>query len=293
MAPAKFQKIGIVIKHRIEEANNLAQELAAYFQEKKLKVYFASEAKDVCTLAMGVECATKEDLIKNCDLLVVLGGDGTFISAARRMVERSIPILGINMGTLGFLTEVRKTEAKKILDEVLAGKYKVSERIMLESTLIRSGKEISNVVVVNDAVVHKAAIARIIELEISINGSVLTKMRGDGLIISTPSGSTAYSLAAGGPAIEPTVPALVISPICPHALSLRPLVIDDSSEIALTLKNGTETILTWDGQTSVQLQEGDVIRIRKYGKHVLSVIQPKTSNYFDILREKLKYGVRE
>jgi NAD+ kinase len=293
MGKTKFRNIGIAIKQKVPEANELALLLAENLKNRGMKVLFAAESQDVCTLAMGTACASREELVEKCDLILVLGGDGTFISMARRMTSRSVPMMGINMGTLGFLTEVKKGEALQMVDRVLAGTFKVSEHILLESLLIRDGKEIARQIVSNDVVVHKAAIARIIELETSINKNLVTTMRADGLIVATPAGSTAYSLAAGGPVIEPQVPALVITPISPHSLTLRPLVVDFLSQISIKVRNSTDSVVTWDGQNSHSLQLGDEILVRKYDKHSLQVIQSNDRNYYGILREKLKYGYRD
>ena len=293
MSKTKLRNIGIVIKQKIPEANELALLLAENLKSRGIKVLFAAESQDVCSLAMGTACASREELVEKCDLILILGGDGTFISMARRMVNRSVPLMGINMGTLGFLTEVKKTEALTMLNRVLAGTFKLSEHVLLESILMRGGKEIARMVVSNDVVVHKAAIARIIELETSINDNLVTTMRSDGLIVSTPMGSTAYSLAAGGPVIEPSVPALVITPICPHSLTLRPIVVDNHARISIKVRNSTESVVTWDGQTSHSLQLGDDILVRKYYKHNLQVIHSNDRNYYGVLREKLKYGYRD
>ena len=293
MPKPKIRNVGIVIKQKVSAANDLAQELAAYLKSKGIEVSFASESQDVCAAVTGTECATKEDLVKRCDIILVLGGDGTFISVARLMRDRSIPVMGINMGTLGFLTEVKRAEAMDTVEKALNGECRISSRILLEATLLRSGKEIDRQIIVNDAVVTKAAIARIIDLQVAINGNPLTTMRADGLIISTPAGSTAYSLAAGGPVIEPSVPALAITPICPHSLTLRPLVVDDYSVISITLSSQTEAVVTWDGQASHELTLGDMVQVKKYDKHMLQVIRTPERNYFGLLREKLKYGYRD
>ncbi len=182
---------------------------------------------------------------------------------------------------------------KEILDRVISGKFTLAARILLESSLWRSGKEIAKQIIVNDVVVHKAAIARIIETELKIDDNIVTSIRGDGLIIGTPAGSTAYSLASGGPVIEPSVPALTMTPICPHALTLRPLIVGDNSSISVRMVRGGEAIVTWDGQSSERLMPDDIITIKKYKKHSLQVVQVPDRNYYGLLREKLKYGYRD
>jgi NAD+ kinase len=288
-----IKKVGIVVKHRVAEANNMALDLAKVLKRLGVKTFFASESRELCERGLGVECASKEDLIDEADLILVLGGDGTFISVARLMYKRSVPLMGINMGTLGFLTDVKRSEAQDMLKPVLAGKYATAKRILLTSSLIRKGEEIARQIIVNDVVVHKAAIARIIESELNINGETLANIRGDGVIVSTPAGSTAYSLAAGGPVIEPSLPALIMTPICPHSLTLRPLVINDSSQVDIRLIRGGEAIVTWDGQSSERLMPDDIIKVSKYKKHSLQIVQLPQRTYYGLLREKLKYGYRD
>jgi NAD+ kinase len=228
-------------------------------------------------------------------LIVVVGGDGTYLSIARLMRDRSVPVMGINMGQLGFLTEIKRSEAHDILAEILCGKPAIiSERALLEVTLARMGKIIFQGPVVNDAVVSKGAIARIIDLDIAINGSWVHSVRADGIIVSTPTGSTAYSLAAGGPIIEPSVPALVLTAICPHSLTQRPLVIPDTSEVQILLKRRPgHVLMTLDGQDAVDMKEDDIVTIRRFKKHSLKLISSPTRDYFQLLREKLKFGIRD
>lgn len=241
-----------------------------------------------------VTIVKKPKLVDVCDLIVVLGGDGTYLSIARLMKNRSVPVMGVNMGQLGFLTEIKRTEALETISSLLRGMPPViSERALLEVTLERKGKIIFHGPVVNDAVVSKGAIARIIELEVGVNGKWLHRVRADGVIVSTPTGSTAYSLAAGGPIIEPSLPALILTAICPHSLTQRPLVIPDSAEIQIHLKQRPgHVFLTLDGQDVVDMKEGDVVNIRRFKKHSLKLISSPTRDYFGLLREKLRFGER-
>lgn len=276
------------------EASQLALDAADYLKKRGYEVAFASESKDICDRALGTRCTTKESLIRVSDLIVVLGGDGTFISVARLMKSENTPILGVNMGQLGFLTEIKKSELFEGLSAAVRGKLPISERTMLECSLIRKGKTIAKQPIVNDVVVSKGAIARIFDMEVQVDGKLVTNIKADGIIVSTPTGSTAYSLAAGGPIIEPSVPALVIAPICPHSLTLRPLVVSDASKVTITprYKSGS-VVLTLDGQTSFDLQPNDIVRITKYPKHSLQVLRWPKRDYFALLREKLKYGYRD
>lgn len=286
--------IGLVIKQNMPEANEFALQIADHIKKEKLKVAFAMESKDICDLAMGSACQTKEDLIKKSDIILVLGGDGTFISVARLMIGRSIPILGINMGQLGFLTEVKKSEIFEALEQVIQNKLPISKRTLLECTLVRNKKTLQKIPVVNDIVISKGEIARIFDMQVSVNESLVSHIKADGLILSTPTGSTAYCLAAGGPIIEPTLPVVAMLPICPHSLTLRPLILPDQATIQVIphFRSGS-VILTLDGQTSINLNSGDQICVTKFKKHSLQILHWPKRDYFALLREKLKYGYRD
>lgn len=288
------KKVGIVIKHSVPEANAWALQAAEILKKKKIEVAFASESKDVCTKAMGTLCETKEDLIRNCDFIMVLGGDGTFISVGRLMIEKSIPILGVNMGQLGFLTEFKLNEMEESLVAAVNGELEISERTMLECTLKRGKEVLIKAPIVNDVVVSKGEIARIFDVEVNVDGRMVAKIKGDGLIISTPTGSTAYTLAAGGPVMEPKVPAMAITAVCPHAVTLRPLILPDTADVVLIpqFRSG-RVILTLDGQKSFDIELGDLVRVTKYDKHKLKIFKSPKRDYYSLLREKLKYGYRD
>jgi NAD+ kinase len=299
----KFQKIGLVIKHRNPEAASLAIEMAQNILWKKGTPIFCDESKNIRTELLKlarvsetkVPMLAKAKLPEKCDCIIVLGGDGTLLSVARLVQKKSVPIIGINMGTLGFLTETKKDEAMDLLEDLLSARpeFDIDERTLLEVTLKRKGKTVFQGPVVNDAVVSKGAIARIIGMKVSIDGQAANHIRADGLIVSTPTGSTAYSLAAGGPILLPDLPALVVTPICPHSLTQRPMVLHDSSliEISLDFRPG-HVLLTLDGQDAFDLQENDVIQIRKSDKHRLKLMKCKSRTYFDLLQEKLDFGRR-
>ena len=234
----------------------------------------------------------REDLPGCCDLLIVLGGDGTLLSAARLAAERKVPILAVNLGGLGFLTTVSQDEIYPILEEIFSGKHRVSERVMLEAEIVRGGAVIRRQIALNDAVLNKAALARIMDLELRVDGEYVTTYKADGLILSTPTGSTAYSLAAGGPIVYPIVEAFVVTPICPHTLTNRPLVIPDSAKIEIDFKAEDDAVfLTLDGQVGIELVRGDHIVVRK-APEKLYLVRPAKKTYFEILRSKLKWGER-
>lgn len=274
--------VGIVTKHNVAEARKLAQLAAARLQKKGCKVLIEGNKTNV------------DELIRQSDLMLVFGGDGTFLSVARRMIKRSIPILGINMGQLGFLTEVKKDELAASLDDALSGKLETSERTMMECVHMRKGKKLSTTVVVNDIVVSRGEIARIFDMQVLVDSYLVANIKADGLIVSTPTGSTAYGLAAGGPIIHPGVACMEIAPICPHSLTLRPIIIPDESEITIIpqYRSGT-VILTLDGQTSMELRSGDAVKVTKFARHKLWVLRSSERDYYSLLREKLKYGYRD
>jgi NAD+ kinase len=259
MARNQARKIGFVVKHHHAEAAALAIELSNFILSRGRTVYFATESSAIATrlkkklspgLRARVKVCEKVGLVDSTDLIIVLGGDGTFLSIARLMREHSVPVMGVNMGKLGFLTEIKRSEVFQVLQGVLDGKrLSIRERSLLEVTLHRKNKIIFRGPVVNDAVISKGAIARIIGLQIAVNGRWAHDVRADGIIVSTPTGSTAYSLAAGGPIIEPSLPAVVLTPICPHSLTQRPIVIPDTDVIQLFLNDRPGHVyLTLDGQ---------------------------------------------
>ncbi len=306
MKKLSFKRVGLVIKHHQPEASALALEIAQHLLEhgpKGCKIIFATESRTVAmalgSLAKGrqtqIQIVEKQKMVDIADFIVVLGGDGTYLSVARLMRKRSVPVMGINMGTLGFLTEIKRSEAISSLQALLDGTPPViSERTLLEVTVKRKGKTVFQGPVVNDAVISKGAIARIIGIRITIDGTLANTVRADGLIVSTPTGSTAYSLAAGGPILEPSVPALILAPICPHSLTQRPLVIPDRAEIRLTLTHRPgHVLLTLDGQDAVDLKEDDEVIIHRYRKHSLKLVSATGRDYFGLLREKLKFGLRD
>lgn len=305
----RVKKIGMVIKHHHPEAATLATQLAQVILARGLTVAFATESRSVAGdikrmtrtvrgAASRIQIVEKQKMVDVCDLIVVLGGDGTYLGIARLMKNRSVPVMGINMGQLGFLTEIKQSEAFETLELLLSGIKSpktpiISERALLEVTLRRKNKIIFQGPVVNDAVISKGAIARIIGMHIAINGQSVNTVRADGIIVSTPTGSTAYSLAAGGPIMEPSVPALIIAPICPHSLTQRPLVVPDTSEITICLTHRPgHVLLTLDGQDAVDMKEEDVVTVRRFKKHSLKLISSPTRDYFNLLREKLKFGHR-
>jgi NAD+ kinase len=242
----------------------------------------------------GVDVVTDEQEVgRTAELVVVLGGDGTLIHAARLLGGRRVPILGVNMGNLGFMTEVPQGELYPALERALAGEARVTERMKLRVHLHRGGRPERDLdaEVLNDVVIGKGALARMAELDARFGGEYVATYKADGIIVATPTGSTAYSLAANGPLVYPTMRGMILSPICPHTLTQRPLVLPDELTVQIVLTNDSEVYLTLDGQKGVRLAKGDLVQVKQSANRVLLVQNPNL-DYFGILRAKLRWGER-
>ena len=283
-----LQTVGIISRPRRQHLSVVVPPLLKWLEARGVSaVYDEETANSLPDTSRG---RTRQLVADSSQLLLVLGGDGTMLAAARLAASRNIPILPINMGSLGFLTSFTLDELYPALEDTLTGRSSVGQRVMLQVQLERAGSVIENQSALNDAVINKGALARMIELHLIINSEFVCRYRADGLIVASPTGSTAYSLSAGGPIVHPAVESFVITPICPHMLSDRPLVIRDSSSIEMKLSADTESVfLTLDGQRGIPLQPTDRVRISR-AKESLKLIQPPKKSYFDILRSKLKWG---
>ncbi|HYL86553.1 MAG TPA: NAD(+)/NADH kinase [Candidatus Angelobacter sp.] len=280
--------VGILSRPRRAQLSVVVPPLLKWLEARGLTAVFDEET--AAALPGGAKGQSRSSVADASQLLLVLGGDGTMLAAANLAAPRGIPILPINMGSLGFLTSFTLEELYPALEETLAGRYSVSQRVMLKGELQRKGVTIEEQRVLNDVVIHKGALARMIQLELHINSDFVCRYRADGLIISSPTGSTAYSLSAGGPIVHPAVESIIVTPICPHTLSDRPLVIPDSSALEVKLHGETESVyLTLDGQRGIPMQPTDVLRVRR-AADCLKLIQPPKKPYFEILRNKLKWG---
>lgn len=237
--------------------------------------------------------ASPEELGERSDLMVVLGGDGTLISAIRAIGDHHVPVLGVNLGSLGFLTEITLDDMYSSLSGWLGGEFHETSRMMLEIMLDRGGEIVESHHVLNDVVINKGALARIVDLETSVDEQYLTTYKADGLIIATPTGSTGYSLSAGGPIIHPGIDSIVVTPICPHTLTNRPIVVSDASTVRVMLRTmpDEEVFLTLDGQVGVRLLAGDLVTVTASKRRARLVSSP-TRCYFEVLRTKLKWGER-
>ena len=290
----EITRIGIVAKGGLHAAADHLDQLASWLRARNIKPIFDTETGKL-TKDAG-ETRARDELPSDVDLVVVMGGDGTLLSMATRtaLAGRDTPILGVNFGSLGFLTEVRIDELYDVLESVLNGTATFDERAMLAADAYRAREHFDSRIVLNDVVFTKAALSRIIELSVSVGAGLVTKVKADGLIVATATGSTAYNLAAGGPIVHPRADAIVLTPIAPHTLTNRPIVIPGSEviEIRPQVVSGVEDIyVTYDGQTGYPLQQNDVVRVRR-SERTLRLVKAPARSYFEVLREKLKWGER-
>ncbi len=284
-----MKKIGIITNPGKEGAVEAARKLIRWLEKRKVRVYLDLDTSNSLNRSDGYP---REKIPSQVEMILVLGGDGTLLSLIRLMGDQKVPILGVNLGGLGFLTEVTRKELYQVLEGALRGEFTSDWRMLLNVRVHREGKPIAVYSVLNDAVINKGALARIIDLETSIDGHYLTTFRADGLILSTPTGSTAYSLSAGGPIIYPSLHSLIITPICAHTLTNRPLVLPEGMNVRIKLKSkGGDVVLTLDGQVGFALEDGDVVEIKK-ARNRICLIRSPARDYFDILRTKLKWGER-
>ncbi len=280
---------GIIVKRNKPEALALAKTVIEWLEKRGIKALLDNEVAEKLGHPHYVE---KDAIPSQAEVLIVLGGDGTLLSVARLKGIEATPILGINVGSLGFLTETYKEEMLQVLEKVVAGEFETDKRLMLEATIYRGGKAVERNTVLNDIVINKGALARIIDLETYIDGGYLTTFKADGLILSTPTGSTAYSLAAGGPILYPTLNTIIMNPICPHTLTNRPLVLPDSVDVKVVLKSVNQDVhITLDGQAERPLRAEDVVEAKKAGNHIRLIRSP-FKTYFELLRTKLRWGER-
>ena len=282
-----IRTVGLVAKYQEPKAAQVVRWLIPWLKQRGKKVCVENGLARA-----GAQSCSKKEMAAKADLIISLGGDGTLLNIAPLVERPEVPILGVNMGSLGFITEVAVDELEAILTKTLDGDYEVERRMTLEIRVIGKKRRTRKFRVLNDAVITKGARSRIIDLETYVGDDYLCTYRADGLIISTPTGSTAYSLAAAGPILEPTLGAIVLAPICPHTLTNRPIVVPSNAAIRVTLRSfGDTVILIPDGQPGVRLNNGDQVEARDYGMPV-SLIKIPSRSYYEILREKLKWGER-
>ena len=283
----KIKRIGIIANLEKEKIADHVRSLKKWLEERHVKVFLEMEISRTIALDGGL---SRTDLAKKSELIVVLGGDGTMLRAARYVAGHKVPILGINMGSFGYLTEVNLNEIHSVLELIIRGEFEIEKRMMLDVS-IRHGKTVTNVgSVLNDVVINRGSLSRMNEFEMEVNGKYLTTYKGDGLIVSTPTGSTAYSLSAGGPIVSPGKDLIIINPICPHTLTNRPIIFAEDSNFKITLCSKDKgAILTLDGQETYKIVSGDVVTVKRSRHATMLVLSPYRS-YGEILRSKLGWG---
>ena len=289
-------RVGLVAKAKIGRAAKVVAELAGWLEARGVRAVFESETAVLAGVPPGRPTFGRDELPRECDLVVVLGGDGTLISMGARIAETgaNIPIVGVNFGSLGFLTEITLPEMYEALESVLDGSARIDERMMLRSQTIRGGQLFANQLALNDIVITKGALSRIIDLAVTIGDQPMMRVRADGLIIASPTGSTAYNLAAGGPIVHPELDALVLTPIAPHMLTNRPIVIPAGAAVRVqpaAESSAEEVFVTIDGQSGHPLEPNDVIVVER-AEQRLRLVRAAARTYFEVLREKLKWSER-
>lgn len=284
-----MQRVGIYAKKQHPDAVGFGREVMNWLSARGIEVLLE---EDLASSLGIVRNYVDNDIPDHADLIIVLGGDGTLISVARHVGARMKPILGVNLGSLGFLTEITQAETFATLERVLTGDFTVSPRMMLDAVVQRAGEMVARYTVLNDIVINKGALARIIDMAAWVDDVYLTTFKADGLIVASPTGSTAYNLAAGGPIIDPDVNCLVVTPICPHMLTNRPLIASGDAVIRIEVKFQDQHVaLTADGQSGMNLQGGDVVEVRQSTIRTLLIKSP-SKDYFEVLRAKLRWGER-
>jgi NAD+ kinase len=289
----RITRVGLVAKRHLGAAADVLAELAGWLEARDIRAVFELETARLAGVPPGRPTSTRDELPTACDLVVVLGGDGTLIGMAGRIADAGVdvPILGVNFGSLGFLTEITLDELFPSLESVLSGSAVIEPRAMLTARTVRDDRPFAEHNVLNDIVITKAALSRIIEMTITVGDDPVTRVRADGLIIATPTGSTAYNMAAGGAIVHPAVDAILLTPIAPHTLSNRPIVIPAGTDVHVRpiMDANDEVYVTFDGQSGFPLQRNDVVSIRRC-ERPLYVVKSANRTYFDVLRQKLKWG---
>ena len=287
---AHFQTIGIISKSADPSVAESLATLLAFLERRGIPVLL-DESAAASVPNPSAPVVSREALAARCDLAIAVGGDGTLLNAARSLADAGVPLLGINRGRLGFLADILPADMAACLDQVLAGEFLEEERTLLHAEVLRNGQCLHRSDALNDVVIHKFDIARMIELETHIDGRFLNTQRSDGLVLATPTGSTAYALSGGGPILHPTLSAIVLVPICPHTLTNRPIVVNDHASIEVVLHGGsvTEAQVTCDGQVKFPLDCGDRVRVRRKDKPI-RLLHPPGHDHYEVLREKLRWG---
>lgn len=279
--------------HSLEIAESLGR-LAQYLHERGVSVFIERETAEhigrIVDLSRWVTCGFN-DIGAHADLAIVLGGDGTMLNAARRLARYCVPLVGVNQGRLGFMTDIARDDMLTCMDDLLDGRFAPETRMLLDAEVTRDGKEIASNMALNDVVIDKGAIGRMIEFELFIDGEFIYKLRSDGLIVSTPTGSTAYALSAGGPILHPTLTGIALVPLCPHSLTNRPIIVNDSADIELRIIHADDPRVHFDGQVTLDLAANDCVRLKR-SAYTICFLHPPGYSYFAMLRQKLQWSER-
>lgn len=288
-SPVKpFKTIALVGKYQSHEVAATLVDLAAFLRERHCTVLIEeSTAASLDTL--GATVASHEEIGRSADLAIVVGGDGTMLNTARRLARFRVPLVGVNQGRLGFMTDIAREQVRELVAEILAGNFSEESRLLLAASIVREGEVVFRSEALNDVVVNKGELGRMIEMEVKVDGEMIHVLRADGLIISTPTGSTAYALSANGPILHPSVAGIAIVPLCPHALSNRPITISDSSRIEVGLIPPHDARIHFDGQTRFDARAGDLLSIER-SPHFVTLVHPPGYSYFSMLRQKLHWS---
>lgn len=289
-SPPRFSTIGLIGNAANAQLAATLAPLVAYLDRRGCRVLL-DERCEAASPEPKIPLMARSELARQAELIIVIGGDGTFLDAARAVGPQQVPLVGINLGRLGFMVDIPPAQLELALDAILAGDYQTDQRFLLEGSALRGKTVLHRETALNDVVINKHHVARLIDFDTYIDGHYVNNHRADGLIVATPTGSTAYALSGGGPVMHPQLHAIVLVPICPHALADRPLVVGDSAqiEIRIAARNTNPVQVTWDGQNSVELRNGDTVRIRR-SDFALTLIHPTNHDYFRILRSKLRWG---
>lgn len=285
-----FKTVGLFGKYKDASVGNVINELTSFLQQRGLKVLLGETTAAEIARPLA-ESRPYVEIGKEIDLAIVVGGDGTMLHAARALAGSDALLVGVNMGRLGFLADIPAANMRPQLTEILEGKFQIEDRSMLHAEISHAGKVVYTANAFNDVVINKGELARLIEFETYIDGDFVNSTRGDGVIIATPTGSTAYALSAGGPILHPTLPAFVLVPICPHALSNRPLAVNSSSVIRVVMVNACAgcAYVSFDGQLNHPFEDGDRIEVRRAAKPI-RLVRPLGHNHYEVLRVKLRWG---
>jgi len=289
-SPKPVRTVGLFGKYGSRDVGGVVERLCAFVRDRELNVLLEAATAEFMEHTCADSCPL-EEIGKRIDLAIVVGGDGTMLHVARSLAPHGVPLIGVNLGRLGFLTDIPTDRMEEDLGRVLDGDFKTESRILLEAEVVRGGKTTHHANAFNDVVINKGALARLIEFEMRVDGEFVSSTRADGIIVATPTGSTAYALSAGGPILHPTLPALVMVPICPHTLSDRPLAVGSDSviEISMISTSRQSAHVTFDGQTNIALHDQDLLRVRRSDRPAI-LIHPSRRSHYEVLRAKLGWS---